>query len=395
MSTIINATTTNGVVIQPDNSGSLVLQTNNGTTAVTISTAQNATFAGTVSMSSSFLRNRIINGDMRIDQRNAGASISLVSGGGLGYPVDRWYVENATDGTATIQQITDSPTGFSNSIRYTVTATDTSLASDQSAFIQQRIEGFNSADLMYGTANAQTITLSFWVKSSVTGTFGGALANNAYNRGYPFTYTISSANTWEQKSVTITGDTTGTWIGATNGVGLRLSFALAAGSARVSTAGTWAAYVGIGASGGTNIMATNGATFQISGVQLEIGTSATPFERRLFNQELANCQRYFEKSCNYGSVPGSVNFESILKYAEGTSNFITITWNFRVSKRANPTIVAYSPNTGTSGKMRINAGDINAAVDWFTENSASIYANNVSVATNDAARVYATASAEL
>jgi hypothetical protein len=237
-------------------------------------------------------RNRIINGAMVIDQRNNGASVSLISGGGNTFSADRWYVENFTDGTATIQQISDAPTGFANSIRYTVTATDSSLASDQSAFVQQRIEGFNSADLMFGTANAATVTVSFWVKSSVTGTFGGALANNAYNRGYPFTYTISSANTWEQKTVIITGDTTGTWVGSTNGIGLRVTFALAAGSARVSTAGAWAAYVGLGATGATNLMATNGATWQVTGVQLEKGSTATSFDYRPYGTELAMCQRY-------------------------------------------------------------------------------------------------------
>jgi len=241
----------------------------------------------------SSFKNRIINGEMDIDQRNAGASITLTSGGGNGYPADRWYTENFTDGTATVQQVADAPAGFSNSIRYTVTATDASLASDQSAFIQQRVEGFNSADLSFGTASAKSITVSFWVKSSVTGTFGGALANNAYNRGYPFTYTISSANTWEQKSVTIPGDTTGTWVGATNGVGLRLTFALAAGSGRVSTAGAWASYIGIGATGGTNLMATNSATWQVTGVQLEVGTVATSFDFRSYGTELALCQRYY------------------------------------------------------------------------------------------------------
>jgi hypothetical protein len=238
-------------------------------------------------------KNRLINGEMDIDQRNAGASVTLGVGGGNGYPADRWYVENFTDGTATVQQVADAPAGFSNSIRYTVTATDTSLASDQSVFIQQRVEGFNSADLSFGTASAKSVTLSFWVKSSVTGTFGGALANSAYNRGYPFTYTISSANTWEQKSVTIPGDTTGTWVGATNGVGLRLTFALAAGSARVSTAGAWAAYVGIGATGGTNLMATNSATWQVTGCQLELGSQATSFDFRDYGTEFMRCQRYF------------------------------------------------------------------------------------------------------
>ena len=238
-------------------------------------------------------QNRIINGAMTIDQRNAGASVSLTSGGGVGYPADRWYVENFTDGTATVQQVADAPTGFSNSIKYTVTATDSSLASDQSAFMQQRIEGFNTSDLMFGTANAQTVTVSFWVKSSVTGTFGVALANSAYDRGYPVAFTVNAANTWEQKTATITGDTSGTWIGATNGVGIRVSFGLAAGSARVATSGAWSASTVLGVSGQVNLMATNGATFQVTGVQLEVGSTATSFDYRPYGTELQLCQRYY------------------------------------------------------------------------------------------------------
>jgi hypothetical protein len=247
---------------------------------------------GSVADGSLGFRNRIINGAMVIDQRNAGASISLISGGGIGYPADRWYVENNTDGTATTQQVSDAPTGFSNSIKYTVTATDSSLASDQSAFMQQRVEGFNFADLAFGTASALTVTVSFWVKSSVTGTFGVALANSAYNRGYPASFTVNTANTWEQKTATIAGDTTGTWIGATNGIGVRVSFAVAAGSARVATSGAWSASVVLGVSSQVNLMATNGATFQVTGVQLEKGATATSFDYRPYGTELALCQRY-------------------------------------------------------------------------------------------------------
>jgi hypothetical protein len=308
-------------------------------------------------------RNRVINGDMRIDQRNAGASVSLISAGGNGYPADRWYAENFTDGTATVQQVADAPTGFSNSVRFTVAGTDTSLASDQSAFVQQRIEGFNSSDLMFGTANASTVTVSFWVKSSVTGTFGGALANSAYNRGYPFTYTISAANTWEQKSVTITGDTTGTWIGATNGVGLRLSFALAAGSARISTAGAWASYTGIGATGGTNLMATNGATWQITGVQLEVGSTSTPFERRPYGTELLLCQRYYQT----WTVGGGIH------YWGGTGRLF---FNFPVQMRAAPTLTL----TGTgdaAGLTTLSGGSfLNVTANYGRyDNSTSALSN--------------------
>jgi hypothetical protein len=297
-------------------------------------------------------KNRIINGAMVIDQRNAGASVSLTSGGGNTFLADRWYVENNTDGTATIQQVSDAPTGFSNSIKYTVTAADSSLASDQSAFMQQRIEGFNFADLLYGTASALTVTVSFWVKSSVTGVFGVTLANNAYNRGYPASFTINAANTWEQKTATIAGDTTGTWIGATNGVGVRLSFGMAAGSARVAASGAWSASTVLGVSSQVNLMATNGATFQVSGVQLEKGSTATSFDYRPYDTELALCQRYCwrpDKSSdanNFISTAGA--------YGSTTNGFAS--GSYPVTMRTTPSLTtdtatlsnyaAYTPNGG-------------------------------------------------
>jgi hypothetical protein len=276
------------------------------------------TSGGVLAPISSVFRNRIINGAMVIDQRNAGASVAL-GAGVTAYSADRFRIENNTTGTATAQQVSDAPTGFSNSLKYTVTATDASLASTENAFIQQNIEGFNTADLSFGTASAKTITISFWVKSSLTGTFGGSIINNSYSRLYPYSYTILAANTWEYKTVTISGDTTGTWIGATNSIGLRLMFCLAAASDRVATAGAWTTSLGFGPTGQTNLMATNGATWQITGVQLEVGSTATSFDYRPYGTELALCQRYcpvWETTANgdslavgqvYGSTTGLVD----------------------------------------------------------------------------------------
>jgi hypothetical protein len=240
-------------------------------------------------------RNRIINGDMRIDQRNAGAAVTI--NGTAAYTVDRWFGEDVTDGVFTVQQDSSAPTGFNFSAKITTTTADASLASGQYAVFTQRIEGFNTADLMWGTANAKTITLSFWVRSSLTGTFGGVLANSAENYSYPFTYSISAANTWEQKSVTVTGPTAGTWIGATNGKGMIVTFALGSGSTYVGTAGAWAAadYRG-GATGQTSVIGTLNATWYITGAQLEVGSVATPFERRDYGRELIMCQRYYYKT---------------------------------------------------------------------------------------------------
>ena len=252
------------------------------------------TVTGTMVMGSSFLRNRIINGDMRIDQRNAGASVTITTSNQ--YTVDRWQGGATVSSKFSVQQNAGSvtpPAGFTNYLGCTSLAA-TSLGASDYYVVQQKIEGLNIADLGWGTANARTVTLSFWVRSSLTGTFGGTIQNSSGGRSYVFTYTISAANTWEQKSITITGDTSGTWL-TTNGIGMYLLFSLGVGSTFSGTAGSWSGSNLLSATGATSVVGTNGATFYITGVQLEIGTSATPFERRLYGQELANCQRYYAK----------------------------------------------------------------------------------------------------
>jgi len=244
------------------------------------------------------LKNKLINGAMMIDQRANGASTTVTSANY--YSCDRWYTDMSQASKYSVQQNAGGvtpPAGFTNYLGITSLASTTVGASDYFN-IYQGIEGFNTADLDFGKSTAKTVTLSFWIRSSLTGTFGGSLKNNANNRSYPFSYTISSANTWTQISITIAGDTTGTWIGATNGLGIGLNLSLGCGSTYSGTAGAWAGANYIQPTGATSVVGTNGATFYITGVQLEIGTSATPFERRLYNQELANCQRYYE---NIGS----------------------------------------------------------------------------------------------
>jgi hypothetical protein len=240
-------------------------------------------------------RNRIINGDMRIDQRNAGASVTPANGGGAYiYTLDRWRVFSIANSKFSVQQNAGSvtpPVGFSNYLGITSLAA-TSVGASDIYVVGQQIEGFNFADFGWGTANAQTVTLSFWVRSSLTGTFGGALQNSAINRTYPFAYNISTANTWEQKTITIAGDTTGTWVGATNGVGCALQLGLGVGSSSSGTAGAWSSSAFFSVTGATSVVGTTGATFYITGVQLEAGTVATPFERRDYGRELMMCQRY-------------------------------------------------------------------------------------------------------
>jgi hypothetical protein len=265
-------------------------------------------------------RNRIINGAMEIDQRNAGAAVTS------GYPVDRFQISNTSDGTFSAQQDSSAPAGFTKSLKVTITSADSSLTTTQRLVIVQQIEGYNVADFGFGAADAQTVTLSFWVRSSLTGTFGGSLLNGGSNRSYPFTYSISAADTWEYKTITVAGDTTGTWA-TDNSSGMRVYIGLGAGPDVSGTAGAWAGADYASATGATSVVGTNGATFYITGVQLEAGSVATSFERRHYGQELALCQRYFEK---FGDgCPLSLQ----------TSTSYQLSARFLVEKRATPTFL--------------------------------------------------------
>jgi hypothetical protein len=281
----------------------------------------------------SLMKSRIINGAMVIDQRNAGASVT--TGASETYTLDRWAYYNSQASKYTIQQNAGSvtpPVGFSNYLGVT-SSSAYSVASGDFFIIRQMIEGFNSADLNWGTANAKTVTLSFWVYSSLTGTFGGTLGNAGFNYSYPFTYTISSANTWQQISVTVAGPTSGTWVGATNGLGMRVNFGLGVGSTLSGTAGSWTASGLFSATGATSVVGTNGATFYITGVQLEVGSNSTGFEYLNYQTSLANCQRYYQFES--GSLGGTSMWSG---YVANGASYYGNTF-FSVSMRAAPTIV--------------------------------------------------------
>jgi hypothetical protein len=244
---------------------------------------------------------------MTIDQRNNGSSVT--NPGNNVYIVDRWLINTAFTGSVgqNLGGVTP-PAGFSNYLGMSVGAGGQSATNYS---FRQWIEGFNSADLAFGTANAQTVTLSFWVRSSLTGTFGGALQNEAGNRSYPFGYTIASANTWQKVTVTIPGDTTGTWVGATNGYGIQVIISYGAAAARQGTAGAWAAADYRSVTGQVDLISTNGATFYITGVQLEKGQTATSFDYLPYGTELNLCQRYYFRNQSgtlygrYGMALGS------------------------------------------------------------------------------------------
>jgi hypothetical protein len=285
---------------------------------ITIDGTNGITQAGEFNSDSSFgFKNRIINGAMVIDQRNAGASVTI--GAGAAYTLDRWQAFGDQASKFSVQQNAGSvtpPVGFTNYLGVTSLSAYT-LTTDDRFFFRHKIEGYNVYDLMWGSASAKTITLSFWVRSSLTGTFGGSVQNSAGDRSYPFTFTISSANTWETKTITIAGDTSGTWL-TTNGIGLVVNFGLGVqGSTYAGTAGAWNSNNNYSATGATSVVSTNGATFYITGVQLEVGSTATSFDYRPYGTELALCQRYYYQitgasgSGYYGIGTGTVTNPTI------------------------------------------------------------------------------------
>jgi hypothetical protein len=276
-------------------------------------------------------KNRIINGAMVIDQRNAGASVSATNA--ELYTVDRFKCLQAiATSKFTVQQSSTVPTGFTKSVVLTSSSAYTVLSSDYFLY-RQSIEGFNVADLGWGTASAATVTLSFWVRSSLTGTFGGSLGNSASNRSYPFSYTINAANTFEYKTITIAGDTTGTWA-TDNSAGIVVNWSLGMGSTYVGTANVWAGTFYGAPTGSTNLVSTNGATLNITGVQLEKGTQATAFDYRDYGRELTLCERYYWKSSvgtynaiGSGSVTGSSQVSIYIKYPTTMRSSPTVSYS--------------------------------------------------------------------
>jgi hypothetical protein len=288
-------------------------------------------------------KNRIINGAMEIDQRALGTT-TINSDAAWIYTLDRWNsVGQTSAGVFTVQQSSTSPAGFTKSFLATVTTSSTPGA-NALYIIRQVIEGYNCADLAWGTSDAKTITFSFYVRSSVTGTFAGVLKNQPENRSYAFTYTINSADTWEKKSVTIAGDTSGTWL-TTNGSGMNVYFSIGAGSSRVGTPGSWGNTNLYGATGQTNLIETNGATFYITGVQLEVGSVATEFERRPFGTELQLCQRYYE----YGKSWAGPRYSDSAALMYGA---------FKATKRAIPTMTYLSISGGTPATNTADVSEI-------------------------------------
>jgi hypothetical protein len=338
-------------------------------------------------------RNRIINGAMVIDQRNAGASVSVQTT--TGYALDRWRVYASQNSKYSVQQSTTVPSGFKNSLLVTSSSAYIVGAGETFA-VAQYIEGFNTSDLGWGASGAASVTLSFWVRSSLTGTFGGSLTNNGYTRSYPFTYAISAANTWEQKTLTIAGDTTGTWT-TDSTAGIRAWFGLGVGSTYSGTAGSWAAAEYESATGATSVVGTNGATFYITGVQLEKGSTATSFDYRPYGTELQLAQRYYQKSYNTDVAVGT-NTASGSKTTRiyNTDPFLPqMETRLMVSMRASPTVTWYTTG-GTANSINTTGGTntINTQYDTGTNSTGWMYVNG-SVASGNQIQAQYTASSEL
>ena len=299
-------------------------------------------------------RNMIINGAMQISQRGVVATAIASSGT---YSLDRFIGSEDTDGSFTIQQSSTAPAGFTKSLLLTITGADSSIAHNQTSHLGQRIEGQNIEHLAWGTSDAKTVTLSFWVRSSVTGTFGGGVTNSAENRSYNFSYTISSANTWEKKTITIPGDTSGTWL-TTNGIGMRVVWSIGSGTTYSQSAGSWTATAKyMGTTGQTQLIATNGATFYLTGVQLELGSVATPFEHRSYGEELAKCQRYYQNSYRLGEIPATSSpldrdGQYMTRWNDG--NVTGPRWT--VAMRAAPSVTIRGYGSSTTGQVKVNGG---------------------------------------
>jgi hypothetical protein len=331
---------------------------------------------------------------MVIDQRNAGAVITPTNGQ---YTVDRWNAQSTQSGKYSVQQNsggltgTNLPAGFTNYLG-AVSLSAYSVISSDGFGLQQRMEGYNVADLGWGTANAKTITVSAWVRSSLTGTFGGALFNDTGARSYPFTYSIPVANTWTYISVTIPGDTSGTWL-TTNGASIQVTFSLGAGSGLSGTAGAWAGAYYVSATGAVSVVGTNTATFYLTGVQFEVGTTATNFEVRSYGTELALCQRYYfqitgnSSGSGFGFV-GNGNVSASSQVIFGVNLPATMratpTASFAGTMSCTPTVgslvaiqVGYSGNGSWWGAASTSAvGITGAAVLVYTQNAAT---NNFSL----------------
>ena len=297
-------------------------------------------------------RNLIINGDMSIAQRGTSHSI----GSNATYRIDRWrdgaiYNTSAPTGVFTVSQSTDVPSGqgFASSQKWDCTTAQSSLGAEQGWGVQQRIEAQNLTHLAFGTSSAKTLTLTFWIKSNKTGTYGIEVRSHDASRQFISSYTIDSANTWEKKTITITGDTGGSGIANDNGIGFWVRWIWSAGTTiDGATLNSWTATATeIAPTGQVNLADSTSNELYWTGAQLEVGTTASDFEFLPHDVNLRRCERYYET--NEGGYQGPVY---------GTASDMRVTVQFRTKKRANPTLIQISSNENCCSGVTVVVGSI-------------------------------------
>jgi hypothetical protein len=308
-------------------------------------------------------RNLVINGAILLDQRNGGSATTPTADQTV--TLDRFKARLNNASKYSVQQVTDAPSGFLKSLKVT-SAAATTVGTNDFYQIATPLEGYTTNVLAQGSSTAKQYTISFYVKSSLTGTFGGAYSNDTGDRFYAWTYTIDVANTWERKSITITGATDGTWE-STNGSGLHIYWTLGAGSGVQTSAGVWGTSFKRGATGTTNVVATNAATWQITGVQLEVGDTATEFEHRSYGEELALCQRYYQSYGRDTAAPFRIN-------GSGNGGNVMLTgFMYPMEMRATPTINYFGGNTD-GGNINVYVGGTTTVVTGANSTDAGKYA---------------------
>ena len=360
------------IKLKGDTSGEITISSPSVAGTNTLELQATSGTLATTAQASIGMKNLIINGNMAIDQRNAGASGSTTSNV---YTTDRWQFQIfGVTNAITYQQVTDAPIGFNNSLKFTSNATTETAASNITVSPRQRIEGYNIAHLGWGTANAKTVTVSFWAKASISGVYPLAINNSAFNTSYVSEYTISSANTWEYKTITITGPTIGTW-STDNGRGLVVLFTISAGSnVSTSSVNTWQSGNYRTTTSCVQLIENSSATLQITGVQLEAGTTATPFENLQYGQQLALCQRYYFALCD-GSIAAR---QSIGIGAYYSSTDLRGTFSFPTTMRSTPTLEVETVTDGYDFR-RVSGVD---RVSSFTLLTASLTSVNFNNSTN-------------
>lgn len=307
-------------------------------------------------------RNLLINGDMRVDQRGSASSAVTTNA----YVTDRWYVEDGCDAVLSAQQSTDVPTGqgFANSLKVTATTADASIGATQFSVITQHIDGYNSAQLAWGTSGAKQVVVSFWVKASVAGTYSLTVYNDGASRICPTAYTINASNTWEKKTVVIYGDTSGTW-GTGSGRGVVFNFYTALGSNYLGTSGAWNGSSIYGVTGQANAWASTNNIFAITGVQFEQNYQPTPFEQRPIGIELQLCQRYYVRFANTGQ------FYGVGQIVPTNAAYVVIP--LPVTMRTGPTAISTSGTFVGLDAGGVGRGFSSVAFSSGTQNQVSVY----------------------